>query len=85
MKERRQLIVVLRESPYSIITLENMLRLARAGALILPPNMGFYHKPQTLADMVDFVVARVLDHLGVAVDLFPRWGQQRLPAEVCEG
>ncbi len=79
LKERRQLIVVLRETPYSIITIENMLRLARAGALILPSNPGFYHQPRTLADVVDFVVARILDHLGVAFELLPRWGREAAP------
>lgn len=74
LKEGRRLILVPRETPYSILHLENMLRLARAGAVILPPNPGFYHRPQTVADLVDFVVARLLDQLGVTHDLFRRWG-----------
>lgn len=74
MKERRPLILVVRETPFSVIHLENMLRLARAGAVILPANPGFYLKPRGLDDLVDFVVARVLDHLGVAHRLLPRWG-----------
>src|SRR6478609_1784641 len=74
LKERRPLVLVPRETPLSAIHLENMLKLARAGAVILPPAPGFYTRPQTVADIVDFVVARILDHLGVAQDLMPRWG-----------
>jgi flavin prenyltransferase len=74
LKENRKLILVPRETPFSAIHLENMLKLARLGVTILPANPGFYHKPQTVADLVDFVVARVLDHLGVAHQLMPRWG-----------
>ena len=75
LKERRNLILVVRETPLSVIHLENMLKLARAGVLILPANPGFYHEPQSIEDLVDFVVARVLDHLDVSHDLVPRWGQ----------
>jgi 4-hydroxy-3-polyprenylbenzoate decarboxylase len=75
LKERRQLILVPREMPYSVIHLENMLRLARAGAVILPANPGFYHQPQRIEDLVDFVVARILDHLEIAHTLTPRWGE----------
>ncbi|MDS4014929.1 MAG: flavin prenyltransferase UbiX [Candidatus Accumulibacter sp.] len=74
LKEGRKLIVVPRETPLSTIHLENMLRLARAGAVILPPNPGFYHHPQRVEDLVDFVVARILDRLHVAHALMPRWG-----------
>ncbi len=74
LKERRKLILVVRETPLSTLHLENMLRLSRAGAVILPASPGFYHRPQTVEALVDFVVARVLDHLGVAHDLLPRWG-----------
>jgi 4-hydroxy-3-polyprenylbenzoate decarboxylase len=63
-----------RETPFSQIHLENMLRLARAGAVILPPNPGFYNRPQSVAELVDFVVARILDQLGVPHALAPRWG-----------
>ena len=76
LKERRQLILVVRETPFSEIHLENMLRLTRMGAVIMPANPGFYHNPQTVAGVVDFIVARVLDHLGVAQDLLPRWGDE---------
>jgi 4-hydroxy-3-polyprenylbenzoate decarboxylase len=74
LKERRTLVLVPREMPFSVIHLENMLRLARAGAVILPPSPGFYHRPTRVSDLVDFVVARVLDHLGVPQTLVPRWG-----------
>jgi len=66
-----------RETPLSTIHLDNMLRLAQAGAIILPPAPGFYTQPRTIDDLVDFVVARVLDHLGVAHDLVARWGDAR--------
>lgn len=76
LKENRQLILVPREMPFSVIHLENMLKLARSGAVIMPANPGFYHHPACLQDMVDFVVARILDHLGVAHSLMPRWGEK---------
>ena len=76
LKEGRKLILVPRESPFSVIHLENMLRLARAGAVILPPNPGFYHHPQDINGVVDFVVARILDQLGVAHQLMARWGEK---------
>lgn len=74
LKERRTLVLVPRETPFSMIHLENMLTLARAGATILPANPGFYHEPKDIGDLVDFVVARVLDHLGVPHALMARWG-----------
>ncbi len=77
LKERRPLVLVPRETPLSAIHLENMLKLARAGATIVPPAPGFYDHPQTLADLVDFVVARVLDQLHVPHELGPRWGEGR--------
>lgn len=76
LKENRPLIIVPRETPFSAIHLENMLKLVRSGAVILPANPGFYHHPQTVQDLVDFVVARVLDHLHVNHDLMPRWGEK---------
>src|SRR5690606_9571032 len=75
LKERRQLILVPRESPYSEIHLENMLRLTRMGALIIPASPGFYHRPARIDDLVDFIVARILDHLQVPQTLMPRWGE----------
>jgi len=78
LKERRQLILVPREAPYSEIHLENMLKLTRMGAVILPASPGFYHRPQTVAEMVDFIVARILAQLGVEQSLMPRWGESLL-------
>jgi len=75
LKEQRKLILVVRETPFSVIHLENMLTLARAGAVIMPANPGFYHGSVTLDDLVDYMVARVLDHLGVEHRLMPRWGE----------
>jgi len=74
LKERRPLVLVPRETPLSAIHLQNMLRLSRAGAVILPAAPGFYNKPQTVQDLVDFIVARVLDQLGVEHTLLKRWG-----------
>jgi len=76
LKERRRLVVVPRETPYSAIHLENMLRLTRAGAVIMPASPGFYHRPTTIDELVDFVVARVLDHLDVEHSLGRRWGEE---------
>ena len=75
LKEARKLILVARETPLSAIHLENMLKLSRAGAIILPANPGFYHHPQSAQDLVDFVVARILDHIGIDHGLMPRWGE----------
>jgi len=85
LKERRPLVLVPRETPLSAIHLENMLKLARAGAAIVPPVPGFYHHPQTVDDLVDFVVARVLDQLGVAHRLGPRWGEGRGGSDTAPG
>lgn len=75
LKEKRPLILVPRETPFSLIHLRNMTLLAEAGATLLPANPGFYHRPDSVSQIVDFVVARVLDQLGIANDLLPRWGQ----------
>lgn len=75
LKEKRPLILVPRETPFSTIHLENMLRLTRAGATILPAMPGFYHRPKTVQDMVNFVVARVLDHLGLTHTLIKSWDE----------
>lgn len=75
LKERRQLIVVPREAPYSQVHLENMLALTRMGAVVMPASPGFYHRPQSVDDMVDFIVARILDHLGIDQALLSRWGE----------
>jgi 4-hydroxy-3-polyprenylbenzoate decarboxylase len=74
LKERRALVLVPRETPFSLIHLENMTRAARAGAVILPPIPSFYTFPAAIEDLVDTVVARIMDHLGVAHDLGTRWG-----------
>ena len=76
LKERQKLILVIRETPLSDIHLENMLKLSRMGAVILPANPGFYHNPRGLDDLVDFVVARILDQLDIEHSLLPRWGDQ---------
>ena len=73
LKERRKLVVVPRETPLSAIHLENMLRLTRAGAVVLPAMPGFYHRPREISDLVDMVVSRILDHLGVENKMFDRW------------
>ena len=78
LKERRRLLVVPRETPYSAIHLENMLTLTRAGAVVLPASPGFYHRPTSIDDLVNFVVARVLDHLGVEHAMAPRWGSESI-------
>jgi 4-hydroxy-3-polyprenylbenzoate decarboxylase len=75
LKERRQLIVVPRETPYSAIHLENMLKLTQLGAIVLPASPGFYMQPQTINELVDFIVARILDQLDIEQDLMPRWGE----------
>jgi 4-hydroxy-3-polyprenylbenzoate decarboxylase len=80
LKERRPLVLVPRESPLSAIHLENMLRVTRAGAIVLPASPGFYHHPASIEDLVDFVVARVLDHLAVEHTLVRRWGDAPRPS-----
>lgn len=75
LKEGRKLILAVRETPFSAIHLENMLRLARAGAVILPANPGFYYRPASVAELVDFIVARILDQLEIPHTLLPHWGQ----------
>ncbi|HIE98013.1 MAG: flavin prenyltransferase UbiX [Fuerstiella sp.] len=75
LKERRPLVLVPRETPLSLIALENMTRLSHAGATILPAMPGFYHRPDCVADLVDFVVARICDHLDVEHSLVRRWSE----------
>lgn len=75
LKERRKLILVPRETPYSEIHLQNMLTLTRMGAVILPASPGFYHKPESVAELIDFVVARILGQLGIDQSLMPAWGK----------
>ena len=73
LKERRQLIMVPREAPYSQIHLENMLKLTQMGAVIIPASPGLYQRPQSVEDMIDFIVARILDQLGLKQSLLPIW------------
>jgi 4-hydroxy-3-polyprenylbenzoate decarboxylase len=74
LKERRKLILVPRETPLSLIHLENMARVTRAGAVVLPAAPGWYHRPRRLEDLIDFVVARICDQLGISSSLVRRWG-----------
>lgn len=76
LKERQPLILVPRETPFNTIHLENLLRLSRAGAVIVPAMPGFYHGPKSMEDLVDFVVGKVLDQLQVPHSLFVRWGEK---------
>jgi hypothetical protein len=75
LKEKRPLILVPRETPFSLIHLRNMTQLAESGATILPANPGFYHRPQSVNEVVDFIVARILDQLSIPHTLLPRWGE----------
>jgi 4-hydroxy-3-polyprenylbenzoate decarboxylase len=75
LKERRKLILVPRETPYSQIHLENMLKLTQMGAIILPASPGFYMQPQSISELVDFIVSRILDQLGIEQNLMHRWGE----------
>ena len=76
LKERKKLILVIRETPFSDIHLENMLKLSRMGAIIMPANPGFYHQPTSLDDIIDFMVARILDHIDIPQQLLPTWGEK---------
>jgi len=78
LKERKRLIAVVREMPLSVVHLEQMLRLAQMGATIMPACPGFYHQPKSISDLVDFVVARILDHLEIEQRLIPRWGASEM-------
>jgi 4-hydroxy-3-polyprenylbenzoate decarboxylase len=80
LKERRPLVLVPRETPLSLVHLENMTRLTRAGATIMPAAPGFYHRPRSIDDLVDFVAARILDHLGVEHTVGRRWKSGEAPA-----
>jgi len=77
LKEQKKLILVPREAPFSTLHLENMLKLSRMNAVILPANPGFYHRPQSVEDIIDFIVARILDQLGIEHALMARWGEDR--------
>lgn len=83
IKEQKKLILVVRETPLSVIHLEHMLKLAQMGVVILPANPGFYNKPESVTDLVDFIVARILDHLDVEHALVPIWGSESPSGDVC--
>ena len=74
IKEKGQLILVPRETPFSTIHLQNMLTLSQQGVTIMPAAPGFYHNPENISDLVDFMVGRILDHLGIEQKIMPRWG-----------
>ena len=76
LKERRKLVLVTRETPLSLVHLRNMLAVAEAGAVVVPASPGFYHRPTQLGELVDFIVQRILDQLGIALDIAPRWGEK---------
>lgn len=76
LKERKPLVLVPRETPLSTLHLENMLKLSRMGVTILPASPGFYYKPESVQDMVDFIVARILDQISIPQKLIPPWGKQ---------
>ena len=84
LKERRTLILVPRETPLNLIHLENMAAVTRAGAVVLPAMPGWYHEPKTLDDLVDFVVGRICDQLGIGNDLIRRWGYGKPSADDLE-
>ena len=75
LKEQRKLILMVRETPFSVIHLENMLKLAKMGVVVMPANPGFYFQPSSVEEIVDFMVARVLDHLDIEHKLMPKWGE----------
>ena len=77
LKERKKLILVVRETPFSEIHLENMLCLSRMGAIIMPANPGFYHQPKGIDDLINFMVARILDQLAISHQLLPIWGAKK--------
>jgi len=76
IKERGQLILVVRETPFSTIHLQNMLTLSQMGVTVMPASPGFYHDPKSINDLIDFMVGRMLDHLNIDQSIMPRWGYQ---------
>ncbi len=84
LKERRKLILVPRETPLSLIHLENMLHVTRAGAIVLPAMPGWYHHPRRLDDLIDFIVGRICDQLGIVNSMITRWGGELAAVEAPE-
>ena len=80
LKEKGTLVLVPRETPYSMIHLENMQKLTAAGATILPASPGFYHQPKSIDELIDFIISRILDHLKIDIELGPRWGYAHKPS-----
>jgi len=78
IKERGQLIMLIRETPFSTIHLQNMLSLSQQGVVIMPAAPGFYHKPESINDLIDFMVGRILDHLGIEQKIMPRWAMRSI-------
>ena len=74
LKERRPLILVPRETPLSLVHLRNLTAVTEAGATVIPAAPGFYHKPESVSDLVDFIVQRILDQMGLEIEMAPRWG-----------
>jgi len=75
LKERRKLILVPRETPLSLVHARNIVSVTEAGAVVMPAAPGFYHRPKQIAELVDFMVQRILDHLGLEIEIAPRWGE----------
>jgi len=85
LKERRKLILVPRETPLSLVHLRNLTAVTEAGAIVMPAAPGFYHRPARIEELVDFIVQRILDQLGVEAELVPRWGEKQGRGERREG